>query len=212
MPKNSSDYAPPGKPGRGTPRSLSRTLRQLRVFGRRQTLASMAQNLEVAVGTLRKYEKPNETYTIRVKDVQRYQDHLGFPVGVIIAISQIMAAARDQEIEHLEVLSGMLGALVARIDTPPKREECIRKITRSAGLPQRERFSDWDTLLASLVGDAEASVSLELREKFMNPERLRDAHGKAKQERSAKAQARAKPNRKRPGATAPRRNAVRSRA
>jgi len=186
---------PPFLLTRGTPRSLSRTLRHMRTIGVPRTQRQMAARLRVTYANLRNFEKPNRVdFSIRFQNLQRYQDLLGLPVTIIVAISQILADARDDEQRRLAAMGKMLRAVSLRISTPAKRRGLIREVLQphTGGDPAKTTYDDWDNLLGSLIFTAWSAVDINLRNSFVNVDRL-DAHDERRRGRPR----RAKPARKR---------------
>jgi hypothetical protein len=156
-----------------TPRSVKRTLRKLREEGAKRTITEMATALRIADETLEKWEGRREelTHALKVQDLQRYQDELGIPTGIILLISQVLAGARDGRVDHLEVLAGMMRALAARIATRKRRRQAVDDVQQGRG-PDATTFRDWDNHLVILIGAVWGAVPSQLRETFRNPARI----------------------------------------
>jgi hypothetical protein len=175
-PDEEEDRPPARDPIRRTPRSLSRTLRKLRESGYHRSQAQMAEKLLVRRGKVEDMENPRPLEKeLSVYDLLRYQDFLGMPTSVILAISQIFAAARDNRRGHLELLAGMLGRLHELINTPDKRRDLIEQIYKPGERrePERITYEDWDNLLAILIMAAWSGAPRRLREGFRNMDRLK---------------------------------------
>jgi hypothetical protein len=167
------DVPPPQRRKRGTPRSLSQTLRNFRVAGTHRPPQDLAACLHVGESTLRKWERPPQEYSIKFRALQKYQDHYGVPVGIIVAISQILAAARDNRDDHLQVYAAMLKFLLRRIDTPRRRKDAIARVLQNRRGPRQTTYSDWDNLLTILVIGAWGCVDGRLLESYKNEARLK---------------------------------------
>jgi transcriptional regulator with XRE-family HTH domain len=174
---NEEEDRPPARdPIRKTPRSLSRTLRKLRESGYHRSQAEMAEKLLVSRRKVEDLENARPlTKELSVFDLLRYQDFLGMPTSIILAVSQIFAAARDNKPKHLQVLAGMLGKLVELIATREKRTELIEQIYTPGQRrkPEATTYEDWDNLLVVLIMAAWSGAPRRLREDFRNLERLK---------------------------------------
>lgn len=155
---------------RKTPRSLGHTLRALRTTGKKQSRDEWAKSIHVHPNTLKKWERPDDVnFELSIQDVQRYQDLLGIPVGIIVCISHVLSAARDNQPKQLEALRHMLGALYAKLESPERRIDAIKRISQNPTDLRR-----WDTLLSSLILRvyADDDISTDLLEAWRNPNRL----------------------------------------
>lgn len=195
MAKTGSDRPPPYELVRGTPRSLSRTIRKLRDVGVARTRVEMARSIGMSEEYLKKWETPRDVLSkISFHDMQRLQDFLGLPVGIIVLISQIVAAARDNRADHLKVIAEMMRALLRRIDTAEDRAKAITTILQKTAAPHETTFADWDRLIVPLIEDAYGSVTKEDRAAYVNQvrsQRFRELvaleHEKRKNERERRA-------------------------
>ena len=199
----SADRPPKRDLRRMTPRSLKRTLLMLRKSGAVREGKEMADRLCTTEGTLNSWEGRSEgelIYELKLVDLQRYQDTLGIPTGIILLISQILAASRDGNWQHLAVMAGMMQALAARIDTPRKRKQSIadaQGVYESGEGKGNQKtaddttFEDWDNFLVTPIGVVWGAVSADLRRSLLNPARMRvhDDRKKARQERMKKQKA-----------------------
>lgn len=154
---NKSDVPPDFDIRRETPRSLSQTLRMIRTKGNKSPIEKMAKRLNVGESILRRWERPPELEVeISLRNIQRYQDLIGVPSSIIQSISQILAAARDNRPELLEVLAIMLGKLAQRIGTARDRTAAIDLVLgtgKKRRRPEDTLYSDWDNLLDLLIGE-----------------------------------------------------------
>ena len=188
-----------------TPRSLKRALRKVRMDGGSRTIAGMAKDLRIARETLEKWEGQREelTHALKVQDLQRYQDVLGIPSGIMLLISQILAAARDGRTDHLEVMAAMMNVLWRRIATVKKRRGAVADVQEGKE-PHATTFRQWDNYLGVLIGSVVGAVPNALRKSFENPERAAvydDRHDKKVKGAADKPRARrrARSSKRRPG-------------
>jgi len=167
-----------------TPRSLVRTLMILRTHPPGYEPAAMAERLAIGVQTFRQWETQALDLRLPVQVLQRYQDLLGIPMGVILVISQALSAAREGKEQQLVVLSKMLQAIVERIATTAARAEAVAMVKGRPGI------AGWDRLLGHLIERSYSAVTDAEIKAWTLPKRL-DHHRKKHEERSREQKARA---------------------
>ena len=135
--KKKTDIPPDFDIRRETPRSLSQTLRVIRLKGANHALEEMAARLQIKSSTLRRWERPYTIETeISLRDLQRFQDLLGIPNSLIHAISQIFATDAPRCLKYSpSCLASLPNASVRRRRAPPPSTWCSAP-ARAAGARQ----------------------------------------------------------------------------
>lgn len=179
--EETTDQAPPQNIARMTPRTVKRTLYMIRVAGAERSPEYMRDLLAVSEERFKEFEgiavtkKPELGIEIAISDLLRYQDAYGIPTGIILLMSQILAAARDDRPDHLEVIAKMAEALAGRINDPPKRQQAIEDVrgdlAKTDKVPQLA-YEFWDNYLFTLLGSVMASVPRAVRLSMTNSDRL----------------------------------------
>lgn len=161
---------------RNTPRSLCRTLHQLRVVGREQTQKEVADALgwnEEQLMDMETCKKDN--LTLHIHHVQRYQDLYGIPSSIINGVSQVFASARDKSDTQLKVLGLMFGKLSQRLADQKSREDLILRVHNGnpESQPNDLELVDWNNVLALLIMEVWGAAPINDLEHFKNDKRLK---------------------------------------
>jgi hypothetical protein len=172
---------------------LSRALRKFREEGTWRSAGFIAEKLGVGESTVRKWEMPPDDYSIRFEVLQKYQDHYGVPVGIIVSIAGILAAARDNRDDHLQVWAAMLRVLYERVATPEQRKETVARVLKNKS-PEQTNYADWDNLLGILIMGVWGAVPHQLLETYQNRRRLQLTAERARRRKGVKAVVRRLPS------------------
>ena len=163
---------PPTNDQRGTPRMLSRLLAVIRLSPPPTGLASTAATMGfTTVDELDRLEYPPPEFDITYKDLERFQDLDGFPVGVLLVIAHMAAMVRDNKEDEVKLIARMLQALSGRIlDPHPSRDDIMRVATRKGD--RAHTYDDWDRILSELLNAICSAMPRNEREPLMNHKRL----------------------------------------
>lgn len=159
---------------RKTPRSLVRTLVALRAHPPYCTPTDMAARLGQGIQTFKQWEDPTLDLQLKVQVLQRYQDELGIPMGIILIISQILSAARDDRREQLQVLAKMFRSLLKHVDTEQTQDKTMTIVN------SRTSYGGWDRLLSHLIEDIYTTPTTVELNAWKHPQRI--AHHKKQHE------------------------------